>query len=262
MTSAPLVQELTREAVREVGERGVVLLPLGATEQHGPHLPVGTDTLHAEHVARAAAARVARSHPVAVAPALPYGYSPHHVPLGGTLSVSADVYVGLLCDLGESLAAGGCRRLMLVNGHGGNRELVVVAAREITRRTGMHVAACTWWAIAPEPLHDTAPQAARVPGHAGAFETSLVLALRPELVHGPPERVADAPTHAWRERDPGFHHERPISLAEADGFTDNPSLANAYDGRRALDAGSAALEQALLAFLRESDVAVNLGQGA
>src|SRR5689334_5574283 len=150
-------------------------MPLGATEQHGPHLPVGTDTLHAEHVARAAAALAAERVPVAVAPALPFGCSPHHVPLGGTMSVSSTTYRSLLVELGGSLARGGCRRLFLVNGHGGNAELIQLAAREIALEHGVAVAACTWWKFVRDP-------SIRVPGHAGAFETAVVQALQPHLV--------------------------------------------------------------------------------
>ncbi len=251
-TAAPLLSELTRDEARAIGRDGVVVLPLGATEQHGPHLPLGTDTLHAEHVVRGAADRLAGACPVAIAPVLPYGYSPHHVGHGGTMSIGAATYGRLLVDLGASLAAGGCRRLFLVNGHGGNRELIVLAAREIARRHDVHAGACTWWALAGARLRADAPDGARVPGHAGAFETAAIRALRPELVTTAPAPRTALPAHGRPEPERGYHHERPRALDELDGYTDDPALGDAAAGRLALEAGIDALADALRAFARDS----------
>src|SRR5262245_28053786 len=114
--------ETDRETLRGLLPEALVLLAIGATEQHGPHLATGTDALIAattcERAADAAADRARR--PLVVVPALPYGASDHHLPFGGTLSLAPETLLAVLGDLARSLAAQGGRRLVLVNGHGGN----------------------------------------------------------------------------------------------------------------------------------------------
>jgi len=237
--SVPLVAELTRDELRALGPECVVVIPLGATEQHGPHLPLGTDTLHVEHVARAAVARVDGQAPVALAPALAYGCSPHHVPLGPTLSLSSATLRSVLVDLGGSLAGAGVRRLFFVNGHGGNVELVQVAARDIMLAHDVLVGACTWWTLVDDA-------SMRVPGHAGAFETAVVRALRPDLIQTAvvPRRAGSA----GQAPDARIRIERPGALRALDGYTDDPASGLTVDATAHLDAAVAALAAALIAF--------------
>ena len=96
-----LFAELTRDESGKIAGEGLLVLPVGATEQHGPHLPVGTDSMGAEFVARSAAATVADRFPVAVAPTLWYGSSPHHIPFGGTMSLTAATFLSVLMDIGR-----------------------------------------------------------------------------------------------------------------------------------------------------------------
>src|SRR5262245_30841890 len=121
---AQLLEELTRDQARALAPEALVVLPVGAIEQHGPHLPVGTDYFVVEHIARAAAMSLADRVPILVAPALPFGSSHHHLPFGGTLSLSTETYYRALRDLAESLIASGFRRIFILNGHGGNNELI------------------------------------------------------------------------------------------------------------------------------------------
>lgn len=241
-----MLEELTREEARTAGSDGLVVLPLGATEQHGPHLPLGTDTLHVSHVAREAALRVADRLTVAVAPALPYGCSPHHLPFGGTASLTSETFARVVRELAGSLADSGCRRIFLVNGHGGNHELVQVAARDVSLGHSVDVGVGSWWAIAGSRLAPTA-EATRVPGHAGAFETAVVLSLRPDLVRRPPARP-DLVTDAWQRPGRTFRHEGSGLLAAIDGFTDDPSAGIAEHGSAWVEAGVEALADALLDF--------------
>ncbi|MEI7772206.1 MAG: creatininase family protein, partial [Chloroflexales bacterium] len=191
-----LLDELTRAEARALAPDALVVLPVGATEQHGPHLPVGTDRMIVEHVARAAAAQVAGAIPVVVAPTLPFGSSHHHVPFGGTLSLGTETYYRALVDLAESLIASGFRRIFILNGHGGNSELIQLVARDLALKHPATLAAAPYWTIAWDALvAERAHVAAGLPGHAGTFETSLVLALRPDLVREPrPHRDAPADT--------------------------------------------------------------------
>jgi creatinine amidohydrolase len=124
-----LFAEMTREELRAVAPGTTLVLPLGATEQHGPHLPAGTDFFTVDCLARAAAERAAAEIAIAVAPALPFGSSGHHLIFGATLSLRTETYYRVLTDLLRSLVTDGFRRIFLLNGHGGNHELAELAAR-------------------------------------------------------------------------------------------------------------------------------------
>src|SRR5215471_4901645 len=105
-----LFADHTREELRKLAPETLVIVPLGATEQHGPHLPVGTDFFTVDHLAHEAARVVAAKLPVLVAPSLPFGSSDHHLPFGGTFSLQTETYYHVLCDLLKSLALGGFSR--------------------------------------------------------------------------------------------------------------------------------------------------------
>jgi len=98
-----LFAEMNREQLRAAAGESLAVLPIAATEQHGPHLPTGTDLFAAEAVAREAAALAAEKIPVIVTPALPFGSSHHHFIFGATLSLSTETYYRVLCELVESL---------------------------------------------------------------------------------------------------------------------------------------------------------------
>jgi creatinine amidohydrolase len=150
-----------------------------------------TDHLLAETIALRAAELVPATVDVLVAPVLPYGCSSHHLAVGGALTINLRTYIAFLVDLGESVARMGCKRLVLLNGHGGNEDAMRVVATELVseRRLGMAVSAASYWAIGREAL-ERLPFAG--PGHAGHFETSCVMAVRPDLPHldarFPPDR--------------------------------------------------------------------------
>src|SRR3954471_7529106 len=178
-----LFAELTRTDLAALAPDALAVVPLGATEQHGPHLPTGTDFFHAEWVAREAANRAADRIPIVVTPTLPFGSSEHHFPFGGTISLPTTVYYDAVTAIVESLARDGFRRVFLVNGHGGNHELIQLVARDIALRLPIAVAASSWWSAGWDVMIAAgAKEGGRLPGHAGGFETSLVMAMRPELV--------------------------------------------------------------------------------
>jgi creatinine amidohydrolase len=252
MASVPLFfEEMTREALQQVAPTALAVIPVGATEQHGPHLPAGTDVMHTEHVAHAAAARIADRIPVVVTPTLPFGCSPHHVPFGATISLSAETLARVLHDLGTSIAAAGFRYLFVVNGHGGNHELISLMARDLALKLPLAVAAGSWWAIARDALmSEGGGQIGRLPGHAGAFETSIVLALRPDLVREPmPHRDGPVAGDLVTFGSP-YRTELPGSWQRIDGYTDSPDLGTAGRGQRFLEAGIQAVAAAMLAFIQ------------
>ena len=248
-----LLQELTREEARAIAPEALALFPVGATEQHGPHLPTGTDTFAVEHVAREAARAVADRLPMVVAPTLPFGSSHHHLPFGGTMSLGTETYYRVVYDLVESLIDGGFRRVMIINGHGGNHELVQLVVRDLALKHPLHPAAASYWTLAWHDLVAAgAHRGGRLPGHAGTFETSLVLALRPDLVREPrPHRDGD---HAVEPRTfaPPVRVESHGWWQRTDGFTDSPDAGTAERGRAYLDAAAGAVARFLVEFYNGS----------
>lgn len=247
-----LFNELTRERLKELAAEALVVLPVGATEQHGPHLPVGTDTFAVQYIARSAAQQASSEITTVLAPALPFGSSHHHLPFGGTFSFSTETYYRLLVELLESLVAGGFRKAFILNGHGGNAELIQLAARDVARSHPISVAAAPYWTIAWDALVDAGiHQHGKLPGHAGRFETSLVLAMRPDLVVEPrPHRDLPEPLGQPRIASP-YRAEHHGSWQAMDGFTDSPDLGSAEIGERALAATIEAVSRAFVEFTRE-----------
>ena len=240
---------MNREQLRLAAADSLVVLPIGATEQHGPHLPTGTDWFTIDAVA-AESARIASARiPVIVTPALPFGSSDHHFIFGATLSLSTETYYRVLRELLESLVTDGFRRIFILNGHGGNHELAELAARDVALRRDAHVASGSYWAIAWDGLIGAgAHKGRRLPGHAGDFETSMMLSLRPDLKPGPlPHRdnPGDTDPHArvapWRTELHG-------AWQQIDGYTDSPDQASAATGQRWFEVITAEVANALVSF--------------
>jgi creatinine amidohydrolase len=247
-----LFAEMNRTELRAIAADTLVVLPVGATEQHGPHLPTGTDYFTVEGLCREAARRAAGQVPVIVTPALPFGSSDHHLPFGGTLSFSTGTYYRVLCELVMSLVTSGFHRIFIVNGHGGNHEVIQLAARDIALRHPARVAAGSYWVIAWEALVAAgAHKGCRLPGHAGIFETSMMMAAHPDFA---PRATACPSRDDWSgDTDPRafqqpYRHERHGSWQAIDGYTDSPALANAERGRRDREVIVEALAAAFVAF--------------
>jgi creatinine amidohydrolase len=226
-----LFAELNREALRAVAPEALVILPLGATEQHGPHLPSGTDTFAVESLALEASRIAAEELPVVLAPVLPFGSSAHHLVYGATLSLSTETYYRVLRDLLESLVEDGFGRVFLLNGHGGNHELAQLAARDVALQRAVRIGAGSYWTIAWDALTDAKAHEGRwLPGHAGDFETSVMLSLRPDLVpESRPHRDSVASSDP-RRFERAWRHERHGFWTEIEGFTDSPDQARAERG--------------------------------
>lgn len=220
---------LTREEIAVLAPDALTVIPVGTTEQHGPHLATGTDALIAVSVARLAAEAATRPADVLIAPTLAYGASHHHLPFGGTLSLDVATFDRVLLDLLGAAAASGCRRVFVVNAHGGNAASCAAAVAEASRVHGI-VAATALIADIVEPDAIEGP----LRGHAGSFETSLVLHLDPALAHL--DRAAPSPGGPARARARGLVVAEPGRWVELDGFTDRPNEASASRGRAALGA--------------------------
>jgi creatinine amidohydrolase len=174
------LQKLTQPELSAHAAAGAtVLVPIGAIEQHGTHLPVETDVFNAETVSLLAAAEFGD---VLVAPPIPWGLSHAHVELGGTLSLRPTTFLSLAMDLTESFVAAGFERLVWINGHHGNKPVIGLIVYESKRLHGLSVGGITYYDLAAEAFDGVRRSDVGGSGHACEFETSLMLHLRPEAV--------------------------------------------------------------------------------
>lgn len=163
------------------GGRAIAVLPLGATEQHGPHLPLSTDTDLATGVIRRAAGLVDPSLSVLILPPMPFGRSAEHEDFPGTISLSAQTMIQILMEIGAGVADAGVDRLVLFNGHGGNVSVMDIVARDLRHQTGLWVAHTSWFSLCDAADHLDGDELTHGI-HGGALETSAMLALDDDRV--------------------------------------------------------------------------------
>ncbi|MFP4271075.1 MAG: creatininase family protein [Alphaproteobacteria bacterium] len=231
--------ELRAPELRALAEaRATVVVPVASIEQHGPHLPTMTDTLLATSVAYAAAERlVADGRACVVTSPVWSGLSEHHMALGATLSVDFDAFSALLRGVVGSLARHGFDRVLLLNSHGGNVAALKTVVETLARQhPAVRLVAATHWHLAAD-LVDPLLETQRSIRHAGEAETSLVLALRPELVD---EGAFDAaacpdPRDGPGARDDGAYRWQSFADKTPSGALGDPRAASAEKGRRLLD---------------------------
>jgi creatinine amidohydrolase len=232
------IGELTfPEISRQLTQSSILCLPIGAIEQHGPHLPLNTDVVVAEELTRALIARWGERFDLWQLPTLSIGLSREHDWAPGTLSLSVATFAALLKDMARAIVrALPARNLAIVNGHGGNRGILENLLHELRGELALN--ACV---IHPFDLSKAATGSAIADVHGGAGETSVMLALAPDLVRS--ERIASAHpppapdtvaalifdrgvTWPWRTDDP--------RLAQT-GIIGDPRAASAELGRTILD---------------------------
>lgn len=219
----------------------VAILPIGSTEQHGPHLPLGVDTFLVEAVARRAAALLTPA-PVFVLPAIPVSLAEHHMGFFGTLTLDLVTLQAVIRCVVASVARHGARRVLLLNGHGGNRAALPLIADALTADLGLPVAAATYWELAPAEFAAVL-EGQRTLRHACEAETSMVLALAPGAVDMGAARAVAAPADGL-EGD-GVHRWRPMAHWTESGVVGTPALATAEKGERLLHAAASALARRL-----------------
>ena len=218
-------------------DRTIAVLPLAAIEQHGPHLPVGTDTLIAAGMLESAIAVLPDDLDARILPVQAVGKSNEHLYAPGTLTLPAGVAIEAWTELGLSVHRAGMRKLVLVNSHGGNEEIMGIVARELRVCCGMLAVKTSWMRFGlPEGLFSEAET--RLGIHGGDVETSLMLHFRPDLVdmaaaqdfpslaaemRGRYRHLAPTGTHAfaWMASDLNPH-----------GVVGDASAATAEKGRR------------------------------
>lgn len=227
--------ELTRGELTELLPEAIVVVPTGATEQHGPYLPTGTDAFMATTVVERAVAGGDFPRPVIIGPTVSIGSSDHHFPFGGTLSLSPDTFVAILLDIARSVVIDGGRRLVFINGHGGNQGPCATAAAAASNKYEIAVAYADYWSLLPELTEI-------IPGHAGEFEISLMLATRPELVRdrAPREPVTPIVNPA------GMQIYSKDYWSVINGHSDDPLQGSAEKGAAWLDQIVSALRERLV----------------
>jgi creatinine amidohydrolase len=204
------------------------VLALGATEQHGRHMPLATDALIGDHLARALAERL----DAFVGPTLRVGCSEHHLGFAGTMSLSHSTFEAVVADLVRSLLKGGFRRVVLVPTHGGNFAPLAAAVAELPERES--VTALTdlgvLFQIAQMGERDFGVPLAEGGLHAGEWETSLLLAIHPELVRM--DHAEAGFTGELQEALEGLFSEGGVAALSTNGAIGDPTRASAEHGKR------------------------------
>ena len=230
----------------------VAILPVAATEQHGPHLPLGVDTTLLEAILESALPRLKQETGVLVLPTQPIGFSPEHGAFPGTLGFSAETLIRVWTEIGESVARTGIRKLLILNGHGGQVGVMDLVGRDLRTRLGLTVWSSSWFAL-PQPPEVAAlfpPHEHRYGIHAGDTETSMMLALRPDLVDMSAARdfVSSSAARAGKYTLLADGRSAKLSWAMQDynpaGAVGNAAAATAEKGRAVIEA--AARQLALL----------------
>ncbi|HEY2428721.1 MAG TPA: creatininase family protein [Acidimicrobiales bacterium] len=223
------------EAWPELGDLGGVvgLVPVGATEQHGPHLPTGTDTI----IATALCERASERTGAPVLPAIPVACSyGHGTSLPGTISLTPELLAAVARQYAEWAAAtSGLTRLLFVNAHFGNSAALGIATDHLRlHRPDLQAGVVDWWAISPDVAAEMTLDGDDV--HAHRAETSVMLAVAPELVHLDQLAAADDP-----DRTAGLVFRYTAPALSTNGVTGRPSLATAALGEHLVDLAVAAL---------------------
>lgn len=249
-----LLAELTSREVRTAIDRGAVfVVPIGATEQHGPHLPLETDWRLCSEVGERACRRAQESGVTALlTPPVWTGFSPHHMEFPGSVTLDVRTFMELVGQIARSLWQHGARKIVLLNGHGGNANLLRSAVQQLRFEHGVRVAAASYWDFA---LADIAEWRASGPGginHACELETSLMLSVRPGLVD-----QAEARNATWLPGSDFLSGDlaigAPVTVAwsfaelSQEGALGDPTLANAERGEALL----AAIVDRVAAFIQE-----------
>jgi len=232
-----LLFKLTWPEVKEyLKKNDVVLVPVGSNEQHGKHLAVDNDSFTALQVSR----RVAEKTGVLVAPAVPFGYSPHHMGFPGTITVSFENLVNLYKDVCKSLLKHGFKKIVLMNAHGGNTNAIAETLRQMKQETGVTI--YSTMVFPGSWAREVVQQTITTPGgHADEMETSVGLYLGQRVLMNQAEKGVPPPSsstlrqkYAGKFTTVSDFHERTMS-----GSMGDPTLGSEEKGRKIMEAGIA-----------------------
>lgn len=245
-------EELTWPQIKEaVAQEKVAVLPIGSIEQHGPHLPICTDSTICWEICQRALQQA--SDVALLLPIVYYGYSPHHLDFPGSIAIQGNNFVNYLVDIATSLSRHGFKRILIVNGHGGNIPWAHAAALDITMSTNSICAMCSWWTLVTSTLQSI--RESDFPGgmsHSCEAETSALLYLRPDLV-----QMEKAKKHIPQEQTEFIQFDlageglvaflEPLSRFSETGVVGDPTLATPEKGKQILEKAAHRLAE----FIRE-----------
>ena len=241
-------RKLRAEQLREAARQdAMVILPLGAIEQHGPHLPVEVDSQLGEQVAlRTARLLDARGQKVLVLPMLWAGVSEHHMSFGGTITLDLPTYAAVIEGIIKSVIRHGFRRVVLLNGHGGNENALRCITDELTPKYRIPIVEFTYWYAAAEAI-EAILETQKGLQHACEAETSMMMAVRPELVAEAriPLAKANRTPDVSDIAGGGVYRWRTIGAMSSSGVVGNPEAASAAKGVRLFDAVAGTLADKL-----------------
>lgn len=247
----------TRDFAQLDPARTIAVLPVAATEQHGPHLPLSVDSVLADGIVAASLPHLAPELSVLFLPTQAVGLSPEHARFPGTLTLKTETVLRLWTDIGESVAAAGVRKLLLFNSHGGQVSVLDLVARDLRARLNLLVYSCSWFNL---PLHDAQGQDLnalfsaeehRFGIHGGEIETSMMLALAPQRVKMDRARHFASTAQARAPQFPLLGNGRSAKLGwqtqdyQPAGAVGNAAAATAAKGEALVQAAGRALAQLL-----------------
>jgi creatinine amidohydrolase len=241
-------RRLRADQLREKArDDAMVILPVASLEQHGPHLPVEVDSMLGETVAVRAARKVAeRGQQAVVLPVLWTGLSEHHMSFGGTVTLEFPAFASLIEGVCRSVLRHGFKRIVLLNAHGGNENALRTITDDLTPRLGVPIVQFTYWYAATAAIAEILETQTAL-SHACEAETSMMLAVRPELVAM--DRVGLAKANSTPDVASvvggGVYRWRTIGARSSSGVIGNPEAASAEKGERLFEAIATALAQKL-----------------
>jgi creatinine amidohydrolase len=247
----PLLRQVPRDKV-------VIVAPIAACEQHSRHMPVYTDTILVTGVAEGVELKLPQK--VLLLPTLWFGASHHHLPFGATLSASVDLHIDMLTELLIPLLDDGYLRFLVLNGHGGNIDTMQVALRRLQPlyRDRLMTAA-SYWDLAKDELAALAEGPRKQMGHACEFETSMIMALRPELVRR--DELKNDDTRYKDDALRGLYVSEDMSQCTQQGSVGYSELATPEKGKKflgaAIDRTSAVIEALMRRPLPETRIVVD-----
>lgn len=237
--------ELTYIELENLNKNIPVVLPIAATEQHGPHLPLATDRLIGEHFAKTLHQTIPEK--VLILPSVSIGCSTHHMKFSGSLTLSHQTFENQVIETIESVIHHGFKKIIILNSHGGNQGVGQVIVEKLGHNhQSCHFVLATWWKIALEELEEITESGKGGTGHACEFETSLLLQIAPHLVRlDKIEKGNNQATFDWATGDM-IHGSKALYYKSIDkmtpnGIFGNPLLATIEKGEKITNAVNKAL---------------------
>lgn len=247
------LNEMTWPEIESCAGKMIAVLPFAAIEQHGPQLAVSADTAIVNAIGRRV--EVGMPNEIVLCPAMPFGSSHHHLAFAGTVSLSVELFTRVVVELVQSLITGGFRRIVLLNGHGGNitpiKQALAILSHDLDESLQPNIALVTYWELAGKAFAGVPLMESPALSHACEYETSLMLHLYPERVRM--EHVTRARRPAsngyvpWEDDEPyrGVTLFKKTQFISSNGSSGEPQKGTAEKGEKLFDQAVTALRQFL-----------------